>query len=50
VSLSKTLLNYIYGLGGRDIKIEELERIFSDLAEAVKGGKKPKITYLGVRE
>jgi pyruvate ferredoxin oxidoreductase alpha subunit len=49
-NLSKALLNYIYGLGGRDIKIEEIEKIYTDLGEAIKGSKKPKITYIGVRE
>ncbi|MCX5679180.1 MAG: pyruvate ferredoxin oxidoreductase, partial [Candidatus Omnitrophica bacterium] len=29
--LNKTILNYIYGLGGRDIKMEEIESIYNDL-------------------
>jgi pyruvate ferredoxin oxidoreductase alpha subunit len=46
----KTVLNYIYGLGGREIKLEEIELIYNDLSEASKGKAKPKVSYLGVRE
>jgi pyruvate ferredoxin oxidoreductase alpha subunit len=48
--LNKTLLNYIYGLGGREIKTEEIESVYNDLAEAARGAKKGRVTYLGVRE
>jgi pyruvate ferredoxin oxidoreductase alpha subunit len=48
--VNKTILNYIYGLGGRDIKMEEIESIYNDLFDAVKSGKKGRISYLGVRE
>ena len=48
--LNKILLNYIYGLGGREIKLEDLESVYNDLFEAVKGKSKDKINYLGVRE
>jgi pyruvate ferredoxin oxidoreductase alpha subunit len=47
---SKTVLDYIYGLGGREIKPEDIEFIYNDLNEAVKGQAKQKVTYLGVRE
>jgi pyruvate ferredoxin oxidoreductase alpha subunit len=50
IGVNKTLINYIYGLGGRDIKISEIEAVFVDLAEAVKGSKIDKVNYLGVRE
>jgi pyruvate ferredoxin oxidoreductase alpha subunit len=48
--INKTLLNYIYGLGGREIRLEDIEFIFNELSEAVKGKAKAKINYLGVRE
>lgn len=48
--LSKTVLDYIYGLGGREIKLDEIESVFNDLSSAVKGKKFDKVTYLGVRE
>ena len=47
--ISKTVLNYVYGLGGREIKIEDIESVYNDLAEASKGKAKDKVTYLGVR-
>jgi pyruvate ferredoxin oxidoreductase alpha subunit len=46
----KTVLNYIYGLGGREIRPDDIEAVYRDLAEAAKGKAKEKITYLGVRE
>lgn len=47
---NKTVLDYIYGLGGREIKLDDIENVFNDLFETVKGKAKEKITYLGVRE
>ncbi len=49
-SLNKPVLDYIYGLGGREIRLDEIENIYNDLFEAIKGKSKDKITYLGVRE
>jgi pyruvate ferredoxin oxidoreductase alpha subunit len=44
------LKNYIYGLGGRDISIEEIETVYEQLFEIVKSGKVDKnIVYYGVR-
>ncbi len=44
------LKNYIYGLGGRDISIEDIEDIYSDLSDTQKSGKVDKdIVYYGVR-
>ncbi|MFH1618197.1 MAG: pyruvate ferredoxin oxidoreductase [Candidatus Margulisiibacteriota bacterium] len=40
------VIDYIYGLGGRDISIDEIKSIYADL----KKGNKNKINYLGVRE
>ncbi|MDP3804240.1 MAG: pyruvate ferredoxin oxidoreductase [Candidatus Omnitrophota bacterium] len=47
--VNKILLNYIYGLGGREIKLEEIEGIYNDLFEAIKGHAKDKVNYLSVR-
>ncbi|OGW94619.1 MAG: pyruvate ferredoxin oxidoreductase [Omnitrophica bacterium RIFCSPLOWO2_02_FULL_45_16] len=44
------VLNYIYGLGGREVRIEDIESVYKDLGEVIKGKSKNKITYLGVRE
>lgn len=42
--------NYIYGLGGRDISIEEIEDIYANLFSIQKSGKVDKeIVYYGVR-
>ncbi len=45
------IINYIYGLGGRDIGLKEIKAIYEDLDEIKKTGKiKNLVTYLGVRE
>jgi pyruvate ferredoxin oxidoreductase alpha subunit len=41
------LINYVYGLGGREIDLPQLRKVFSDL-QAV--DKQPLVQYLGVRE
>ena len=42
--------NYIYGLGGRDVKMENIFEVFSDLEDISKTGKVTKVTnYLGLR-
>lgn len=44
------LKNYIYGLGGRDISIEEIEAVYEQLFNIQKSGKVDKdIVYYGVR-
>ncbi len=49
--ISVEVLNYIYGLGGRNISLEEIEGVFSDLQGVIeRGGVKERINYLGVRE
>ncbi|MDO8525623.1 MAG: pyruvate ferredoxin oxidoreductase [Candidatus Omnitrophota bacterium] len=48
--LNKKLANYIYGLGGREIRIQDIEGIYKELAEASKGKAIDKVQYLGVRE
>ncbi len=46
----KIVLNYVYGLGGREIKPDDIETVYNDLINAAKGKKKDRVTYLGVRE
>ena len=48
--INKTVINYVYGLGGRDIKMEDIESVYDDLFAVLKGKKKDRVTYLGVRE
>ncbi|MBN2453636.1 MAG: pyruvate ferredoxin oxidoreductase [Candidatus Omnitrophica bacterium] len=48
--VSKTVLNYVYGLGGREIKLEDIEFVFGELADAAKGKPVSRVSYLGVRE
>ena len=38
--------NYIYGLGGRDVKVNDFFEVFAQLSE----GSAPHCSYLGVRE
>lgn len=49
-NIQKNVVNYIYGLGGREIRLEDIESVYKDLGEIIKGKSKDKITYLGVRE
>jgi len=43
--------NYIYGLGGRDIKLEEIKGVYEDIEEIGKGKESAQlVNYLGVRE
>lgn len=49
-NIKKDVLNYIYGLGGREIRPEDIDTIYKDLGGLIKGKTKEKITYLGVRE
>ena len=48
--LAKTVINYIYGLGGREIRLDEIETVCGELADAARGTQKEKVSYLGVRE
>ena len=48
--LNKTLVNYIYGLGGREIRIQDIECIYKDISDASKCKLLEKVNYLGVRE
>ena len=45
------MINYIYGLGGRDVKVDDIEVVYKELQEIVKTGKVKEVyNYLGVRE
>lgn len=44
------VINYIYGLGGRDVKTDHIEEVVYDLIELKDGKQKPVYNYLGVRE
>ncbi|HXL03538.1 MAG TPA: pyruvate ferredoxin oxidoreductase [Bacillota bacterium] len=45
------MVNYIYGLGGRDINMEQIAGVYDDLMEIAKTGEITQpVTYLGVRE
>jgi pyruvate ferredoxin oxidoreductase alpha subunit len=44
------IINYIYGLGGRDVKVNDIEEVFKNLLDISKTGKVHEyINYLGVR-
>lgn len=44
-------VNYIYGLGGRDVKANDIEEIYRNLIKIAKDGKADQTTYyLGVRD
>ena len=45
------VINYIYGLGGRDVKTDDIKVVYNELLEVVKTGKVKEVyNYLGVRE
>ncbi|MGB9797574.1 MAG: transketolase C-terminal domain-containing protein [bacterium] len=45
------IVNYIYGLGGRDVDVEDIKRVFRDLLPIAEAGKVEDFyRYLGVRE
>ena len=44
------LLSYIYGLGGRDVPVEHIDIVFSDLVKVNEGQETDTYNYLGVRE
>ena len=45
------IVNYIYGLGGRDVGMALLESVYSDLETVISSGKiSTLVNYLGVRE
>lgn len=50
-SEAPVVTNYIYGLGGRDIGIDDIRGVFVDLQKVAKSGEfENLVTYVGVRE
>jgi pyruvate ferredoxin oxidoreductase alpha subunit len=44
------VVNYIYGLGGSDVRLELIERVYDDLSDIASGAAAPfGMTYLGTR-
>ena len=44
-------VNYIYGLGGRDVRVEDMQGVFADLKQIVADGDAGETyRYLGIRE
>jgi len=43
------VINYIYGLGGRDVKTDDIEFVYNELKEMISGKAKSIYNYLGVR-
>ena len=41
---------YVYGLGGRDVKMDDIKLVFDDLKKVENGKKLARNNYLGVRE
>ena len=49
--VSAKMVDYVFGLGGRDTTPSQIESVFRDLAEMAETGEiKQVVTYLGVRE
>lgn len=45
------VINIVYGLSGRDVRVEDFEKVFADLADiAVNGAGDKQYRYLGLRE
>ena len=44
------VVNYVYGIGGRDTTVQDLEKVYNDLTQIVKTGDiQNPYRYLGVR-
>ena len=44
------VIDYIYGLGGSDVKLDHMRQVYSDLSDLADGVEKPgRLTYLGAR-
>jgi pyruvate ferredoxin oxidoreductase alpha subunit len=44
------VVNYVYGLGGSDVKLDQMRQVYSDLSDVADGVEKPgRLTYLGAR-
>ena len=43
-------INYVYGLGGRDVRVDDFYQIFKELEAITDGAEAPAWRYIGVRE
>jgi len=43
-------VNFIYGLGGRDVRVDDFYNIFGQLGDMAAGAEAPMYRYIGVRE
>jgi pyruvate ferredoxin oxidoreductase alpha subunit len=44
-------VNYVYGLGGRDVRVEDMEHVFAELEKiAATGDAGEMYRYMGIRE
>ena len=43
-------INYVYGLGGRDVRVDDFYEVFGELDALARGESRPSYRYLGVRE
>ena len=44
------IINYIYGLGGRDVGLELIHRVYTDLSDLASGKPVEVVNYLGLRQ
>jgi len=45
------VVDYIYGIGGRDVTMDHIKSVYDDLAKIVRTGQVERtLTYLGIRE
>ena len=45
------IINYVYGLGGRDVRVDDIAHVYGELDKIVKAGETGEVyRYLGVRE
>ena len=48
---TRPFVNYIYGLGGRDLSLDEVKNVFRELAaDKDKGAAEAETRYIGIRE
>ncbi|MCY6372688.1 pyruvate ferredoxin oxidoreductase [Clostridium ganghwense] len=47
---NKVIMSFIYGLGGRDVKVSSIEKVYDALQNAAKTGEYERYNYLEVRE
>ncbi|MDY2628833.1 MAG: pyruvate ferredoxin oxidoreductase [Lachnospiraceae bacterium] len=48
--ISCEAINYVYGLGGRDVRVEHIEEVFAELEKAAAEGTDSTYRYMGLRE